>query len=70
MARSLIRNPKPGEKFGLNPVTDYRRHYEARGFVIPDEQPHGWTAPKIKAESALPRATKAAAGTNDGAKAE
>lgn len=66
MARFLIRNPKTGEEYGLNSVTDYRRHYEARGFVIPDEQPHGWTAPKVKAESPAKGAEKPATATNDG----
>jgi hypothetical protein len=48
----MIRHPKTGEEYGLSSVADYRKHYEARGFVIPDDQPNGWTAPEVKKTAA------------------
>ena len=69
MARFLIRHPKTGEEYGLNSVTDYRKHYEERGFVIPNEQPNGWVAPDLKKTAtadAPKRATKDAEGTKAG----
>lgn len=70
--RFLVRN-RDGREVGLSSVAAFKALQEREsGWSIPKDQPYGWTAPTIKsdADDAPRRATKAAEGTADGAKAE
>jgi hypothetical protein len=44
--RFLIRHPDTGAEYGLTSLKVFTERYKPRGFVIPDDQPDGWEAPK------------------------